>query len=194
MWVRGAAIRPVPPYAVVSRLVIEQVERALGEEGDDADRELEQWFARFEKTQPEVAGHVNRVLARPLDETALALGYFLSVAVWLAFDRAFQGRLSAVSEDALAAAEAALALEEELRAKHTDEPLELDDVMAIEQPAVVAFLHEHVDAALDASVDGTDVDVDDVHEVYRAVLLETLALSHAVQAPDGTKSREELLA
>ncbi len=194
MWVRGAAIRPVPPYAVVSRPVVEQVERALGQEGDAADRELEQWFERFEKTQPAVAAHINQVLSRPLDETALALGYFLSVAVWIAFDRAFRGRLTAVSEDALAASDAALTLEEELRAKHTDEPLELDDVMAIEQPAVVAFLHEHVDAALDASADGKDVDVDDVHLVYRAVLLEILALSHAVEAPQGTKTREELLA
>ncbi len=194
MWARGAAIRPVPPYAVVSRSILDQVERALSEEGEAADRELEQWFEKFEKTQPELAAHVNRVLSRPLDETALALGYFLSVAVWLAFDRAFRGRLLAVSEEALTAADTALDLEEELRAKHTDEPLELDDVMAIEQPAVVGFLHEHVDAALDASSGGREVDVDDVHLVYRAVLLETLALSHAVVAPEGTKPKEELLA
>jgi len=193
MWVRGAAIRPVPPYAVVSRAVLADVERALGEEGAVADSELEQWFEKFEKTQPEVAAHINRVLSRPLDETALALGYFLSVAVWLAFDRAFRARLKAVSEDALNAAEAAITLEEELRAAHTEEPLELDDVMAIEQPGIVGFLHEHVDAALDAA-DDTDVDVDDVDLVYRAVLLETLALSHAVEAPEGTVSRDELLA
>ncbi len=194
MWVRGAAIRPVPSYAVVNRSVLVEVERALGEEGDEADSELEAWFEKFEKTQPELAAHINRVLSRPLDETALALGYFLSVAVWLAFDRAFRGRLRAVSEDALTAAETAIALEEELRAAHTEEPLELDDVMAIEQPAVVGFLHEHVDAALDAASHDVDVDVDDVHLVYRAVLLETLALSHAVDAPEGTVAREELLA
>lgn len=194
MWVRGAAIRPVPPYAVVSRAVLAEIERALGDEDAAADAELEQWFEKFERTQPELAGHINRVLSRPLDETALALGYFLSVAVWLGFDRAFRGRLGHVSEDALAAAEAAIALEEELRAKHTEEPLELDDVMAIEQPGIVAFLHEHVDAALDAAAEDGDVDVDDVHLVYRAVLLETLALSHAVDAPEGTVSREELLA
>lgn len=194
MWARGAAIRPVPAFAVVSRSVLAEVERALGEEGAEADRELEQWFLRFEKTQPEVASHVNGILSRPLDETALALGYFLSVAVWLAFDKAFRGRLTQVTEDQLAAADAAITLEEELRAKHADEPLELDDVMAIEQPAIVGFLHEHVDAALDARETGNDVDVDDVHLVYRAVLLETLALSHAVRSPDGTKAREEMLA
>lgn len=202
MWVRGAAIRPVPPYAVVSRAVLDAVENALGAEGDEADHEIETWFEKFEETQPAVAAHIHKVLSRPLDETALALGYFLSVGVWLAFDRAFRGKLAPVTEDALKAAEAALALEEELRSTHTEEPLELDDVMAIEQPAILAFLHEHVDAALDAGLgasevsglEGGEVDVDDVHLVYRAVLLETLALSHAVIAPDGALRPEELLA
>ena len=44
MWARGAAIRPVPPYAVVSRSILDQVERVLSEEGEAADRELEQWL------------------------------------------------------------------------------------------------------------------------------------------------------
>jgi hypothetical protein len=193
MWVRGAAIRPVPAFAVVGRAVIDGVERALSQEGDAADRELARWFERFEKTQPEIARRANELLSRPLDETALALGYFLTVAVWLAFDRSFHGRLEEVSAEALSAAEAALALEEELRAAHTDEPLELDDVMAIEQPSVVAFVHEHVDAALEGPAEDGEVDVDDVDLVYKLVLLETLALSHAVAAPQGPpRAREEL--
>lgn len=193
MWVRGAAIRPVPAYAVVGRAVIDGVERALSQEGDAADRELARWFERFEKTQPEIARRANELLSRPLDETALALGYFLTVAVWLAFDRSFHGRLEEVSTEALAAAEAALSLEEELRAAHAEEPLELDDVMAIEQPSLVAFLHEHVDAALEGPAEDGEVDVDDVDLVYKLVLLETLALSHAVAAPAGPpRAREEL--
>ncbi len=194
MWVRGAAIRPVPSFAVVNEGILEQVERALAAEGEEAESELEGWFERFEKTQPQVAEHVSRVLARPLDETALALGYFLSVAVWLAFDRAFRGRLGEVTEDALKASESALTLEEELRATHAEEPLDFDDVMAIEQPGILGFVHEHLDAALEASSDGKDVDVDDVHLVYRTVLLEILALSHAVTAPQGTKTNFEMMA
>ncbi|HQY64368.1 MAG: hypothetical protein IPF92_11580 [Myxococcales bacterium] len=193
MWVRGAAIRPVPAFAVVGRAVVDGVERALSQEGDTADRELARCFERFEKTQPEIARRANELLSRPLDETALALGYFLTVAVWLAFDRSFRGRLEEVSAEALCAAEAALALEEELRATHADEPLELDDVMAIEQPSVVGFVHEHVDAALEGPAEDGEVDVDDVDLVYKLVLLETLALSHAVTAPDGPpRGREEL--
>lgn len=227
MWVRGAAIRPVPPYAVVGRDVLEQVEEELAGDARDARgvlisadeprgvggtramftavtaadetggvdlrSELDDAFGRFEQTQPAVAQLAASVLARPLDETALALGYFLTIAVWLAFERTFGARLHAVSDDELKAAEDALTLEEELRATHAEEPLDLDDVMAIEQPGILAFVNEHVDAALEPSdADGHDVDVDDVHLVYRMVLVLTLALSHAVVPISGVRPRELL--
>jgi len=144
VWVRGAAIRPVPSYAVVDVHVLEQVEDELGSER--AKVELDAAFLRFERTQPHVAGLVSEVLDRPLDETALALGYFLSIAVWLGFERAFRDRLGTVNEDALKATEAAILLAEGAAER--------------------------------------DVDVDDVHLVYRTILVLTLALSHAV-APEG---------
>ncbi len=203
-WVRGAAIRPVPAYAVVPQATLALVERELARDEDAARSELDSAFHRFEETQPELAAKMGDVLAKPMDETALALGYFLSIAVWLAFERAFPGRLVRVTADALLATEAALALEEELRASHADEPLELDDVVAMEQPAVLAFVNEHVDAALDpfgdgdadGTEDGPDVDVEDVHAVYRVVLVLTLSLSHAVAAADGSRGggTQELLA
>lgn len=194
MWVRGAAIRPVPPYAVVPREVLERVEQELAEGGLGTKTELDDAFERFERTQPALAQHAADILARPLDETALALGYFLTIAVWLGFERAFRDRLGVVTEEERAAADAALELEEQLRASNTEEPLDLEDVMAIEQPGVLAFLNEHVEAALEPEEDGSaDVDVDDVHLVYRSVLVETLALSHAV-APTGGAQVSELLA
>lgn len=193
MWVRGAAIRPVPPYAVVSRAVLDDVEEELADSGLSTRTDLDDAFGRFEKTQAALAQEAAQTLARPLDETALALGYFLTIAVWLAFERAFASRLSEVSEEQLEAARAALALEEELRAKHSNEPLELDDVMAIEQPGILAFVNEHVDAALEPGGEGErEVDVDDVHVVYRGILVMTLALSHAVRPADGTRPREML--
>src|SRR5579872_5577780 len=150
MWVRGAAIRPVPKYAVVDACMLEQIERGLADESAEARSELDGAFARFESTQPELSDAISQVLSRPLDETALALGYFLSIAVWLAFERTFGApRLREVSADALRATEEAINLEEELRAAHGDEPLDLDDVVSIEQPNVLAFIHEHVDAALE---------------------------------------------
>ena len=208
MWVRGAAIRPVPRYAVVERATLEKIERELAEDSPRARDELDGAFGRFESTQPVLADTISQVLARPLDETALALGYFLSIAIWLAFERTFgTQRLREVSTDALKATEEAIELEEELRAAHGDEPLDLDDVVSIEQPDVLAFVHEHVDAALDpttragsgeataAPTEQRDVDVDDVHAVYRATVLLTLCLSHAVVPLDGAaRGREELLA
>jgi hypothetical protein len=205
MWVRGAAIRPVPRYAVLDASALEQIERGLADESAEARSELDGAFARFESTQPELSDAISQVLSRPLDETALALGYFLSIAVWLAFERTFgPARLREVSGDALRATDEAIKLEEELRASHGDEPLDLDDVVSIEQPNVLAFIHEHVDAALEprpADPEGEepgdvrDVDADDVDAVYRAVVLLTLCLSHAVLPVDGlARGSRELMA
>ncbi|AKV03868.1 hypothetical protein AKJ09_10531 [Labilithrix luteola] len=195
MWVRGAAIRPVPPYAVVDRRVLDTIEDELAENGQRTKSDLDDAFGRFENTQPALAHEAAQVLARPLDQTALALGYFLTIAVWMAFDRAFGSRLAEVTEDELRAAESALTLEEELRAAHANEPLELDDVMAIEQPGVLGFINEHLEAALepsDSREETREVDVDDVHTVYRTVLIMTLALSHAVGTASGARPREML--
>jgi hypothetical protein len=215
MWVKGAAIRPVPRYAVVERETLDGIERALAEDSPRARDELDGAFVRFEATQPHLADSISQVLARPLDETALALGYFLSIAVWLAFERTFgDARLREVSADALKATEDAITLEDELRATNGAEPLDLDDVVSLEQPHVLAFVHEHVDAALDPTAraawsdapdapdapashaaEAREVDVDDVHAVYRATVLLTLCLSHAVVPVDGaSRGREELMA
>ena len=61
------------------------------------------------------------------------------------------------------------------------EVVDSDDVVAMEQPHLLHFVHEHVDAALEAHAD--EVDVDDVHAIYRVVLVEILALSYAVKPP-----------
>ena len=201
MWVRGAAIRPVPRYAVVARETLERIERELADDTPRAREELDGAFSRFEATQPHLADAISTTLGKPLDETALALGYFLSIAVWLAFERTFGARrLREVSADELQATAQAVALEEELRAADGAEPLDTDDIVSVEQPHVMAFVHEHVDAALDPSAQAEadpprDVDVDDVDAVYRATVLLTLCLSHAVVPLDGAlRERDELMA
>jgi hypothetical protein len=206
MWVRGAAIRPVPRYAIVSTPTLEAIERELADDSPRAREALDGAFSRFESTQPHLADAISHVLSKPLDDTALALGYFLSIAIWLAFERTFgEARLREVTEDAIDATEQAIKLEEELRAAQGDEPFDLDDVVSIEQPNVLAFVHEHVDAALDPALndesgsagrtEDRDVDVDDVHSVYRAVVLLMLCLSHAVLPVDGaTRGSRELMA
>jgi hypothetical protein len=186
VWVRRAAIRPVPAFAQVPRGVLEAVEDELGEDDERARAQLDDAFARFERTQPALADRISRVLTSPLDETALALGYFLTLAVWLAFDKVFGADVGEVTEVALASVEEALQLDEQIRLADPAEAVDSDDVIAMEQPDVLAFVHEHLDAALEATApDGepTDVDVEDVHSTYQVVLVEVLALSYAVRAP-----------
>jgi hypothetical protein len=179
---------------VVDRDRLGAIERQLANDSEETRAELDSAFERFEQRQPCLADRMSTLLSRPLDQTALALGYFLSIAVWLAFERSFGDRLSEVTSESLRATEESLALEEELRAQHAEEPLDLDDVMSIEQPGVLAFVHEHVEAALEGSAraesgEERDVDVDDVHIVYRAILVQTLALSHSVEPIKGMESQ-----
>lgn len=173
--------------------MLDRIEDEFADNQLDAKSELDDAFERFERTQPALAQRAADILARPLDETALALGYFLTIAVWLAFERTFGKRLAEVTEEQRAAADAAIELEEQLRASHSDEPLELEDVMAIEQPGILAFVNEHVEAALEPQ-DGEarEVDVDDVHLVYRNVLVQTLALSYAVTSSTNARTHEIL--
>jgi hypothetical protein len=182
VWVRRAAIRPVPPYARVPLEILTRIEQELADEDDSARQRLDEAFERFEATQPFVADRVAKALGRPLDETALALGYFLTLSVWLAFERNFEGWLSEVKKDEVAAAEQSLALDEELRRVDPEEAVDSDDVIAMEQPDLIRFVHEHLDHALEAHAG--DVDLDDVDAIYHVVLIEILVLSYAVRPPE----------
>jgi hypothetical protein len=169
------------------------VRESLADDDDEARAQLDEAFERFEGTQPALAAHVAEVLGRPLDETALALGYFLTLAVWLAFEQAHGEHINEVSQEELVATEELLTLDEELRKNDPAEALDTDDVVAMEQPTVVSFVHEHVDGTLEAHAEA--IDVDDVHVVYRLVLIEILTLSYAVEQPAGYPvSKVELLA
>lgn len=193
MWVRRTAIRPVPPYARVHAHALDAVRESLADDDETARDQLDQAFERFEATQPALAHRAGAELAKPLDETALALGYFLMLAVWLAFEGSHDGHLDEVSEESLSATEELVRLDEELRVADPAEALDTDDVIAMEQPHLLEFIHEHLDATLEAHAEG--IDVDDVHAMYRLVLLEVLALSYAVRPPDGYPvSKTELLA
>ena len=103
-----------------------EIENDLADEDEIARDRLDSAFARFETTQPAIADRVARALGHPIDETALALGYFLTLAVWLAFERNFEGRLGEVQEEALGATEQALTLDEELRGLDFEECVNAD--------------------------------------------------------------------
>ncbi len=188
MWVRRAAIRPVPEFAKVPEAVLDRLEDELAAEIDEGSGTgmLAQALDRFERDQTVLADHMSDALGRHQREPALGFGYFLMIAVYLAFERAFSDDLEAVSEVGIKSVEEALTLDEEIRMADAAEVVESDDVVAMEQPHLLKYVQDHVDAALEAHAD--EVDVDDVHAVYRAVLVEILALSYSVRAPKGVRT------
>jgi len=109
--------------------------------------------------------------------------------VWLGFDELFGARLGEVSEDDLAAVEASLALDAELRRDAPDDPVETDDVVAMEQPDVMRFVRDHVSVATEGLADRAEVDA--IDEIYRLVLVETVALSYAVTPPERAAGRTD---
>lgn len=158
------------------------VESSLSDDEPASRSRLDAAFARFEKTQPALSERISDALNAPLDETALALGYFLTLAIWLAFDDVFSHELQEVTPMALKGVDESLSLDEEIRLSDPAEAVDSDDVIAMEQPHILTFVHEHLDAALEANAN--EVDIEDVHAIYRVVLIEILALSYAVRPPD----------
>lgn len=160
---------------------LERVEESLTvSEGGNNDT-FSQTFALFERGQPALSARVASHLARPMGETPLALGYFLSLAVWLSFEQTFTERLRQVTDEEIEATMEALQLDEELRQEAPDEAIETDDVIAMEQPHLVDFIREHIDVALEA--DPIGVEVEEVDVIYRLVLLLVVSLSYAVDPP-----------
>ncbi len=183
MIVRKAALRPVPSYAIVDAQTIHAIEENLDEDEDALQDALDQGFAEFDRRQPAVASYLADQLSRTGDELVQSLGYFLAVTVYLAFREAFPTRLHEVDEDALAMARETLATDEQLRAEDPSEVLDSDDVVAMSQPSLVAFVQHHVDEALEQG-EG-EVDLDELERVYRSILVQVIALSHAVASPSG---------
>jgi hypothetical protein len=196
VWVRSAAIRPVPGFAQLSSEALEDVEQWLGEDELLTEERLSEVFERFEREQPVLAERIGTQLARTRDEVALALGYFLTLAIWLAFSNSYgappgsparlRGQLRVVDELALSSVEEALALDEKLRGEDPYEAVDSDDVVGMEQPFVLRFIHDHIDAALDVHAEETDVEA--VHAIYRLLIVELLALSYAVVPAEGSPS------
>lgn len=192
MWVTPFAIRPVSRHALVTRELVQDVERGLSRRRDGVD-ELDEHavqtaMSRFEKTQPVLGARIQRLVRGSRDEAAVALGYFLMVGIYVAFERAFGERLGQVSAAELESVQASLRLEAELRADRSEDPIEVEDVLTVQQPALFGWVAEHTETTLAASAElGQDeVDVNDVDAVLTEVSAVILALSYAVQTPHGS--------
>lgn len=195
MWVRRAAIRPVPEFAKIPAWVVERLEDELTDaigDGEVTPTILDEALDRFETEQPVLANHVSEIIGSQKREPALGFGYFLMIAVYLAFERAFPGDIAQIEAVSIKSTEEALMLDEEIRMADPAEVVESDDVIAMEQPHLCKYVQEHLDAALEAHAN--DIDVDDVHAIYRAVLVEILTLSYAVRSPQAAGTSHEVSA
>ena len=189
MWTRGAAIKPVPRYAVVSAGLLGQIE---SHEDWDDESGITDRIARLPSRQPHLyADILDRKNAR-IDDVARSLHHTVTSRLVQIFDKAFPGRMSQVATQDLRAIDESLEVEEEIRAEQPEDLFDLDDVVSREQPAIVAFLRRVLEETLE-SVSDRDVDLDDIHAVYRTLLVYVLALSHAVEAPPGAATKESSL-
>lgn len=187
MFLRKAALRPVPRWATVTDLSIDQLEDELGDSEAELQESLDAGYRTMDRLQPALAGWLAHELSSPPDELAQSVGYFLGVTVFLAFREAFPTRLEPVDEAGLRLALDTLDVDAELRANDPTEVLESDDVVAMGQPALVSYAQHHFDEALSQA--GSDADLDSFDAVYRCILVEIIALSHCVKAPTGRAPR-----
>ncbi len=173
----------MPSYARIPGHALERVRRELVLEGDEAHDRLDEAFEDFEEEQPILASFVGQILSRPLSEPAMALGFFLSLSIWLAFDHTHGSAVQCVSAEELFSTQELVSLDESLRVGESREPLETADVIGMEQPVLVEFVHQHMEATLDLK--GADISASELALIYRTVLVEILSLSYAVAAPVG---------
>lgn len=190
MFLRKAALRPVPSWAVVDDLAVDSLERRLGDDDASLQATLDGGYREMDRLQPDLAAFLSGEVSRRADELAQSVGYFLAVSVYLAFAEAFPTRLGKADAASIELALQTLEIDEELRANDPSEIYESDDVVAMGQPAITSYVQHHLDGAL-AQADGPDLEAFDL--VYRAILVEVIALSHAVLAPEGSE-RSAILA
>ncbi|MDB4930234.1 MAG: hypothetical protein JWM10_2718 [Myxococcaceae bacterium] len=193
MWPARAAIRPIAGWAMVPPEAIASAEAEVSDDGD-LEAHVMEGFAALERAQPALGRWLRSVIEPVRDDTAQALGYFLAIVVHRAFGGAFGARVRRVDDDALASVQATFEWDEELRRGDADEVLESDDLVAIGQPHLMAFVREQLEAALEPDEDGdpVDVDLEAVAGVYRAVLIEILALGQVLTSPKGERARDLL--
>lgn len=183
MWVRKSSIRQVPTYARIGSGVLDRVRNQLFVQSEESEETLDQAFEEFELAQPLVYAHISGVLDGPLGETARALGYFLSLAIWLSFQEGHGRAMKTVTRDELIATSELLAFDSQMRQADGGESLETDDVIAMEQPDLMHFIHEQIEATLDGP--NEEMESDHLQAIYQMTLIELLSLSYAVQAPAG---------
>jgi len=193
MWLGSSSIRPVPAYARLGQAALDQVREELLLLSEESEDSLDEAFSGFERQQPAVYGLVSEILEGPVGETTQALGYFVSLAIWLAFEQRHGRALKEVSQSELAATAELLDFDAELRDQQQTPNLATDDIVFIQQPDIMQFVVEQIESTMESA--GTEIAEQELKSIYRMLLIEVLSLSYAVEAPAGFPlSRSEVQA
>jgi hypothetical protein len=179
VWLGDTAIPSIGALARVSARALHDASTELA--SGPSGVVLAGHFSSFERAQPTLARRLAGRLAQPLHDALREVGLKLAVCIWSAFERTAPYGINLVSEDDWNHADQLLRADAELRKRSPNAVMESDDVIAVQQPDIAAFMRERLDEVLRIYAD--EVDVDDVDVVYELLLVQVLALSYAVRAP-----------
>ncbi len=166
------------------------MESVLSEHGPTLQKNLDAAYARMDRLQPALAAYCAEEVSEAQGDLAQSVGYFLVVSVFMAFEEAFAGRLHSMHSTDVKTLSDLITTDESL---HSAEESATEDWVHLAQPSVMAFVDHHLRSAF-AGIEGADAetpaspstDEAQLARIYRAVLLETFALSECVLAPEGT--------
>jgi hypothetical protein len=171
MLIQPGAFAPVPSYAAVPGQAVAAVLQRLTAAGA-LQEPLDRAFRRLEAAQPELASFMAGELAELEQAEAQALGYFLFLLVFLAFEEAFGRRVRKLEAEDLDAALECLVADGEVRSQVCPEGSYSEDVVAVGQPALMDTIR--------GEISGAAKRVPEVEPILQALLVEVVALTSAV--------------
>jgi len=171
MWVSPGALTPVPSHATIDETTVASVIKDLLR-GDALRHELDATFRRLELRQPALAELIAGEVAEIESAPGQALGYFLFLTVYRAFEQRFGGRLGPVSHRQLDAALERLVTDSEVRESCAPTTCS-EDVLALGQPALMQLIDRELRKA---------ENTEELMPAFEALLVELLVLSEAVSA------------
>lgn len=179
MFVEPVALQPTPAYARISASVLESVLVRLGGSVGFRERKraLRASFRELERQQPALADYVASEVSELEAARVQALGFYLAVLVFGAFQEAFGPRLARVELTDINRMLALLIADSELRACAALGKTYSEDAIALGQPALVSLLRVEVDRAVHAAPEEAWEAID---PFYESLLVMVLALTQAV--------------
>ncbi|MDD9944361.1 MAG: hypothetical protein OXU20_25175 [Myxococcales bacterium] len=179
MFVQAVAIGTLPPHAQVGGEAISLVLRRMDGDGHTLQQELDRGFRDMELRQPHLSEFLAEELSCTSDPAVQTLSFFLLVVIYRAFCEAFGNRLGAVGRAEITLLARRLIADGELRnSGHLGDSYS-EDIIALGQPALVHLMRNELERVVPAAEEVAP-GWREAEPLYEALLLEILALSHAV--------------